>query len=127
MTFIQLSAELVERIHDHVMNPGELPGRARDKSLEGALARVENRLTYGLIEDAFDLAAAYAIAISQGHCFNDANKRTAFRAMHVVLALNGVQMLFETEETGQAIIRAAQRLMDEGELALWLRQRAARG
>lgn len=127
MTFIQLSAELVERIHDHVMNPGELPGRARDKSLEGALARVENRLTYGMIEDAFDLAAAYAIAISQGHCFNDANKRTAFRAMHVVLALNGVQMLFETEETGQAIIRAAQRLMDEGELALWLRQRAARG
>lgn len=127
MTFIQLSAELVERIHDHVMNPGELPGRARDKSLEGALARVENRLTYGMIEDAFDLAAAYAIAISQGHCFNDANKRTAFRAMHVVLALNGVQMFFETEETGQAIIRAAQRLMDEGELALWLRQRAARG
>lgn len=127
MTFILLSAELVERIHDHVLNPGELPGRARDKSLEGALARVDNRLTYGMIEDAFDLAAAYAIAIAQGHCFNDANKRTAFRSMHAVLALNGVQMMFETEETGQAIIRAAQRLMDEGELALWLRQRAAKG
>lgn len=126
MTFILLSAELVDLIHDHVLNPGEIPGRARDKSLEGALARVENRLTYGMIEDAFDLAAAYAIAISQGHCFNDANKRTAFRAMHAVLALNGVQMIFETEETGQAIIRAAQRLMDEGELALWLRQRAAK-
>lgn len=127
MTFILVSAELVERIHDHVLNPGEIPGRARDKSLEGALARVENRLTYGMIEDAFDLAAAYAIAIAQGHCFNDANKRTAFRTMHAVLALNGVQMLFDTEETGQAIIRAARRLMDEGELALWLRQRAARG
>lgn len=127
MTFILLSAELVERIHDHVLNPGEIPGRARDKSLEGALGRVDNRLTYGMIEDAFDLAAAYAIAIAQGHCFNDANKRTAFRSMHAVLALNGVQMMFETEETGQAIIRAAQRLMDDGELALWLRQRAAKG
>lgn len=127
MTFILLSAGLVERIHDHVLNPGEIPARARDKSLEGALGRVDNRLTYGMIEDAFDLAAAYAIAIAQGHCFNDANKRTAFRSMHAVLALNGVQMMFETEETGQAIIRAAQRLMDDGELALWLRQRAAKG
>ena len=127
MTFILVSVELVERIHDHVLNPGEIPGRARDKSLEGALARVDNRLTYGMIADVFDLAAAYAIAIAQGHCFNDANKRTAFRTMHAVLALNGVQMLFDTEDVGQAIIRAAQRLMDEGELALWLRQLAARG
>ncbi|ESW59596.1 MAG: death-on-curing protein [Rhodobacter sp. CACIA14H1] len=127
MTFVLLSAELVERIHDHVLNPGELAGRALDKSLEGALARVDNRLTYGMIEDPFDLAAAYAVAISQGHCFNDANKRTAFRSMHAVLVLNGVQIVFDTEEVGQAIIRAAQRLMDEGELAEWLRQRAARG
>lgn len=127
MTFVLLSAELVERIHDHVLNPGELAGRALDKSLEGALARVDNRLTYGMIEDPFDLAAAYAVAISKGHCFNDANKRTAFRSMHAVLVLNGVQIVFDTEEVGQAIIRAAQRLMDEGELAEWLRQRAARG
>jgi len=127
MTFVLLDASLVERIHDHVLNPGELPGRARDKSLEGTLARVENRLTYGMIADAFDLAASYGVVIAQGHCFNDANKRTAFRAMQVCLVLNGVQMRFETEETGQIIIRAAQRLLDEGELAEWLRQRAARG
>lgn len=127
MTFVLLYASLVERIHDHVLNPGELPGRARDKSLEGTLARVENRLTYGMIADAFDLAACYAVVIAQGHYFNDANKRTAFRAMQVCLVLNGVQMLFQTEETGQTIIRAAQRLLDEGELAEWLRQRAARG
>ena len=113
MTFILLSAELVERIHDAILNPGEIPGRARDKSLEGALGRVENRLTYGMIEDAFDLAAAYAIAISQ--------------SMDVCLDLNGVQITWSHEDVGQAIIRAAQRLMDEGELALWLRQRAARG
>jgi len=127
MNFVLLSAELVERIHDHVLNPGELAGRARDKSLEGALARVDNRVTYGMIGDAFDLAAAYAVAIAQGHCFNDANKRTAFRSMHAVLVLNGAQLVFATEDVGRAIIRAAQRMMDEGELAEWLRQRAARG
>ncbi len=127
MTFVTLTAELVESIHDAVLNPGELPGRARDKSLEGALARVENRLAYGMIGDVFDLAAAYAIAIAQGHCFNDANKRTAHQSMDVCLDLNGVHIHWRTEETGQIIIRAAQRLLDEGELAEWLRQRATRG
>jgi death-on-curing protein len=127
MTFILLSTELVEQIHDAILNPGEIPGRARDKSLEGALARVDNRLTYGMIEDAFDLAAAYAIAIAQGHCFNDGNKRTAHQSMDVCLDLNGVQITWSHEDVGQAIIRAAQRLMDEGELALWLRQRATKG
>lgn len=124
MTFALLSVELVIDIHDAVLNPGELPGLALDKSLDGALARVENRLAYGMIEDAYDLAAAYAIAIAQGHCFNDANKRTAFRAMVAVLAFNGVRSNWIATEIGPVIIRAAQRLLDEGELAHWLRRHA---
>jgi death on curing protein len=123
MNFFTLTPDLVEQIHDAVLNPGELRGRALDKSLEGALARVDNRLTYGLIEDVFDLAAAYAIAISQGHCFNDGNKRTAHQCMDVCLDLNGVQITWTATEIGPVIIRAAQRLLDEGELAHWLRQR----
>ncbi len=123
MTFRLLTVELVEAIHDAVLNPGELQGRALDKSLEGALARVENRLAYGLIEDTFDLAAAYAIAIAQGHCFNDGNKRTAHQSMDVCLDLNSIQISWVALDIGPTIIRAAQRLMDEAELALWLRQR----
>lgn len=64
MSFALLTPEIVEAIHDVVLNPGERAGRARNKSLEGALARVDNRLAYGLINDAFDLAAAYAVAIA---------------------------------------------------------------
>ena len=124
MTFLILSSELVEAIHDAVLNPGELPGRARDKSLEGALARVDNRLLYGMIEDVFDLAAAYATAIAAGHCFNDANKRTAHQSMDTCLDLNGVKMTWAHEETGDRIIRLAQGLMDEDEMAAWLRQMA---
>lgn len=119
-----LSVPIVIAIHDSVLNSGELAGLAKDKSLEGALARVENRLAYGMIEDAYDLAAAYAIAISQGHCFNDANKRTAYRAMQTCLALNGLTFPYEAEDIGPIIIRAAQRLLDEGELAHLLRRRA---
>ena len=118
-----LNVDLVVDIHDEVLNPGELAGLALDKSLEGALARVENRLVYGMIDDVFDLAAAYAVAIAQGHCFNDANKRTAYRALQICLEANGVPARFSATDIGHVIIRAAQRLLDEGELAEWLRQR----
>jgi len=122
MTYELLTVDLVDAIHDAVLNPGELTGRAQHKSLEGALARVENRLAYGMINDVFDLAAAYAIAIAQGHCFNDANKRTAHQAMDICLDLNGVQAAWQYQEIGPVIIRAAQGMLDEGELAHWLRQ-----
>jgi death-on-curing protein len=94
-----------------------------DKSLEGALSRVDNRLAYGLIEDIFDLAAAYCVAVAQGHCFNDGNKRTAFHAMDAVLTMNGRTPRWNTEEIGQIVIRVAQRQMEEGALAEWLRER----
>lgn len=125
MEYLLPSAELVEEIHDIVLNPGELPGRARDKSLEGALARVENRLAYGMVEDVYALAAAYAMAIAQGHCFNDANKRTAYRVMQVVLDWNGGTEPDVAEDVmGQQIIALAQGLIDDGQLAEWLRERA---
>lgn len=124
MTFRTLSPEWVEAIHDAILNPGELPGRARDKSLGAALARVDNRLAYGMIADVFDLAAAYATAIARGHCFNDDNKRTAFRTMHICLDLNGIEIPWITEDIGQIIIRCAQGLLADGDLAVWLRDRA---
>ncbi|MEM6341129.1 MAG: type II toxin-antitoxin system death-on-curing family toxin [Pseudomonadota bacterium] len=125
MTLRLLSADLVITIHDAVLNPGELAGLALDKSLEGALGRVDNRMAYGMIEDAFDLAAAYAVAIATGHCFNDANKRTAFRSMQTALWLNDVPILFEVEDIGPIIIEVAQGKMDEAALADWLRGAAA--
>lgn len=125
MEYLLPSAEAVEQVHDVVLNPGELSGRARDKSLEGALARVENRLAYGMIEDVYALAAAYAMAIAQGHCFNDANKRTAYRVMQVVLDWNGgIEPEVPEDVMGQQIIALAQGLIDDGQLADWLRERA---
>lgn len=124
MNYLLLTAAQVEALHDMVLNPGELPGRARDKSLEGALSRVDNRLAYGLIGDVFDLAAAYAAAVSQGHCFNDGNKRTAYRTMLVCLTLNNIAIVHETQEIGDLIIALAQRRIDDATLADWLRARA---
>ncbi len=120
---LTLTPEIVVAIHDEVLNDGELPGLARDKSLEGALGRVDNRLAFGLVEDVFDLAAAYCMVIAQGHCFNDANKRTAFRAMNAVLAANGVRIGWTAEEVGPLIIRIAQGQLEEAALSDWLRDR----
>jgi len=38
------------------------------------------------------LAASYAAAISQAYCFDDANKRTAFQVMDLILDLNGINV-----------------------------------
>ena len=119
--FKLLSPELVELIHDEVLNPGELAGRARDKSLEGALSRVDNRLAYGMIEDAFTLAAFYAEAIAQGHCFNDANKRTAHQSMDVCLDLNGIAISWNVGDVADRIILLAQGNLEAEDLAEWLR------
>ena len=121
MNLVTLSAEIVELIHHDVINSGELEGRALDKSLEDALALVDNRLAYGLVEDIFDLVAHTAEAIAQGHCFNDGNKRTAFSSLYAGLGLNGLEPDFETEVIADKIIFLAQSKLSAEDLAAWLR------
>lgn len=124
MSWNYLSPDMVEAIHDAILNPGELRGRAQDKSLESALARVDNRVAYGMIEDVFDLAASYAAAISRGHCFNDGNKRTAFQSMDICLDINGIAITWDTVEIGDTIIRLAQGHIQEEDFAAFLRAKA---
>ena len=126
MTFVLLTVDDVIAVHDYVLSDHESQGLAGGKFLDGALSRVENRLNYGLIADVFDLGAAYAAAISQAHCFNDGNKRTAFQVMDVVLDLNGVQMVWDPEVIGQKMVSLAQSKLDDERFAEWLRQEASR-
>ncbi len=82
---LTLTVEIVVAIHDEVLDAGDVAGRTGVTWLEGAPARVDNRLAYGMAGDMVDLAAAYAVVIAQGRCFNDGNRRTAFRAMNAAL------------------------------------------
>ncbi len=108
-------------MHEQIVEPDELQGMARNKSIESVLARIDNRVAYGMIEDVFELAACYACCIAVGHAFNDGNKRTALKAMDTCLTINGIELDFDTVETGDMIIKAAQGIVDEKELADWLR------
>jgi death-on-curing protein len=74
-----------------------------------------------MIRDVYELAACYACYIAVGHAFHDANKRTAFACMDTCLALNGIELSYEAAETGDQLIQAAQGIVDEMELAAWLR------
>ncbi len=127
MSFRLLTPEIVDLLHADTLNPGDLHGRAGDKSLEGALSRVESRLAYGLIADPCDLAAAYAVALATGHCFNDGNKRTAFHALRLCLHLHGLRITHGTEEIGDRIILLAQGRLGEEQLAAYLRSRLVAG
>ena len=111
-------------IHDLVIAQNELQGMAGDKSLDAALARIENRMSFGMINDEFDLAACYACFLAVGHVFNDANKRTAFACMDLCLSLNDIELVYNHEEVGDLIIRAALGIVDEIELSAWLRSQA---
>lgn len=122
-----LSADDVITIHENVIDPNELQGMAANKSIEAVIARIHNRMAYGMIADVYELAACYACYIAVGHAFHDANKRTAFASMDICLALNGIELNFEAEEAGDMIIRAAKRVIDEGQLAVWLRNSSRNG
>ena len=116
-----LNSEVVLQIHEKVINPNELQGFAGDKSLEAVIGRVDNRIHYGMIQDEYDLASTYAVVIARGHIFNDANKRTAFIAMDSCLRRNNIEIDFNAKSIGQIMIKVAQGLMDEVELARYLR------
>ncbi len=118
---IFLSVEEVIEIHEGVIASNEMKGMVASKSIHAIIARIDNRITYGLIRDKFELASCYACYIAVGHSFHDANKRTAFAAMDICLALNDIHLEYDSGEIGEIIIKAAQGVIDEMELAEWLR------
>ena len=95
-----------------------------EAALESALARPLNRLVYGETSDISALAAAYAIGISQNHPFVDGNKRAAFIAIGLFLALNGLRLAASQVDATRIMFGVAAGRLGEEELAAWVRQHA---
>lgn len=119
---IGLTEAHVIMIHDDVINSNELQGLAMDKSLASCIDRIDKRIEYSLIADVYHLAACYAAFIAQAHVFNDANKRTAFAAMDMILTLNGIELTYDSTVAGDMIIGIVTGRIDENDLAAWLRK-----
>ena len=88
------------------------------------LGRVDNRLAYGMIDDAIELAALYAVATVQNQRFLGGNKRAALQPIDVCLDLNGIQITWEVEDIANRIIQLAQGKLSPDDLATWLREQA---
>lgn len=91
-------------------------------ALEASLDRPRNRWAYGE-DDRCSLAAAYAFGIARNHPFVDGNKRTAWVAARLFLALNGLRIAYTPHEAIGAVLALAAGELAEEALANWLRER----
>jgi death-on-curing protein len=91
--------------------------------LESALARPRNLLAYST-PDYADLAAAYGFGIARNHPFIDGNKRNAFVAVELFLAINGRQLDAEDVECVMTMLGVAAGEIEEDAFAAWIRAHA---
>ena len=96
----------------------------RDQGLlEAALYRPQT----GYYKDLIEEAAALWESLAQNHAFIDGNKRVAFAAMYTFLAIKGVRLTPDAEETFafiSALYEANQFSFDK--IVPWLRRRATK-
>ena len=109
-------------LHDESL--GEHGGAVgiRDEGLfESALARAENIAAHES-PDIASLAAAYGVGLAKNHPFIDGNKRVAFMAVGLFLALNGYRLCASQIEATKAMFTVAAGEMSEADFAAWIRQ-----
>lgn len=68
-----------------------------------------------------DLAAAYGVGLAKNHPFVDGNKRVAFLAVGLFLALNGWRLVANPADATLTMLAVAAGEIDEATFARWLR------
>ena len=110
-------------IHDEVLAAsGGLPGLGQDRSLASALHRINNYITYEGTTDLHEIASYYAIAIAQGHTFNDGNKRTALLCMDKFLDFNDITLAAPDDELEDMMVTIAEKKISHKKLVTWLKK-----
>ena len=99
---------------------GGAPGLRDEGLLKSALARPLNLLSYGQ-PDVADLAAAYGVGLAKNHPFVDGNKRAAFLAVGLFLALNGQHLVTTQLDATLTMLGVASSDLDEAAFAAWIR------
>jgi death on curing protein len=124
--WVWIDPSVIHAVHDEQL--GEHGGSAglRDAGLlESALARPMQLAAYGE-PDASALATAYAVGLAKNHPFVDGNKRTAFVAVELFLALNGWELNASDADCVMAMLNLAAGDWDEARFGEWVRAHAAR-
>jgi death on curing protein len=100
---------------------GGLEGVRDEGLLESALNRPRNKFAYESEHDTFDLAAAYGFGLAKNHPFHDGNKRIAFLAVGLFLAINGYELVADQADAIQTMLTLAAGHLTEGSFADWVR------
>ena len=92
-----INEAFVIAVHDEILKQ-TLVGRAGvylDR-LESVLGRISQQIYYNQIDNIFEIAAWYGIALAKGHAFVDGNKRTALAVMLTFLEIQGIDIQYDS-------------------------------
>lgn len=123
----QVAPDEIIGLHDRLLmrDPG-LPGMADPDRAYGLYDRVKTLYYYGDLPDVWNMAAAYLQAVSRGHVFNDANKRTALMVTELFLFRNGILLMASTEQIVSLTLATAVGDLDRQEIAHFLENNTQR-
>ena len=93
-----INSTFVIAVHDEIfLQTGVGRVGCHVDKLESVLNRIDQQMYYSDVNDIFDIAAWFGIAISKGHAFVDGNKRTGLAVMLTYLEIQGITI---QEHTG---------------------------
>ena len=69
-----------------------------------------------------DRAAAYGVGLAKNHAFVDGNKRAAFLAVGLFLALNGYRLNARQADATLMMLAVASGELPEADFANWIRE-----
>jgi len=108
-------------LHDESLAEHGGAAGVRDEGLlDSALAHPVNLALYEQ-PDVAQLAASYGVALAKNHAFIDGNKRAAFLAIGLFLAVNGHRLRTTQADATLTVMDVAAGLTDEVALAQWIR------
>lgn len=123
--WVWLDPAVLTAVHEEQLVEHGGAGGIRDAGLfESALARARHLAAYGEA-DAAALAAAYGYGLARNHPFVDGNKRTAFVAVELFLALNGFDLTAGDGDCVLTMLAVAAGELDEAAFAGWIRAHLA--
>ena len=121
-SWVWLDAAVLDAVHDEQLAEHGGARGVRDRGLfESALARPRQQAAYGE-PDAAALAAAYGYGLARNHPFVDGNKRTAFVAVELFLALNSFELRAGDADCVMTMLSLAGGTLSEEDFAAWVRQ-----
>ena len=124
--WVWLDPSVIHAVHDEQLGEHGGASGLRDAGLlESVLARPMQQAAYGQPAAAAP-AAAYVFGLAKNHPFVDGNKRTAFVAIQLFLALNGWDLAASDADCVIAMLYLAGGDWSEAQFAEWLRTHSAR-